>query len=136
MNSFGLIFDHFGLATRSPDKAVAFLKGLGYQTGETIYDPIQKVNLVFCQSGEMPSVEVIFPTDEPGPLRAILVDRNQAIYHICYRSRDVAASLAAMKQTGHRVIQIAAPQPATLFGHKRVSFYMVRGFGLIEILED
>ena len=134
--SFGLAFNHFGLATRSPDKAVAFLKGLGYRAGETTHDPIQKVNLILCRNGQMPPVEVISPGAEPGPLDAILADRNEAIYHLCYRSRDLAASLAAMKQGGHRVVQVAAPQPAILFGGQRVSFYMVRGFGLIEILED
>jgi len=136
MENFGLAFDHFGLATRSPDKAVAFLKGLGYQPGETIYDPVQKVNLISCPSAQMPSVEVIFPTDESGPLMAILADRSESLYHLCYRSRDLAATLAAMKLAGHRVIQVAAPQPAILFHNKRVSFYLVGGFGLIEIIED
>jgi methylmalonyl-CoA/ethylmalonyl-CoA epimerase len=136
MDSYGLAFDHFGLATRAPDKAVAFLAGLGYQVGETIHDSIQKVRLILCRNDRMPLVEVISPADEPGPLAAILADRNEAFYHLCYRSGDLAASLAAMKQAGHRVIQVAAPQPAILFDNKRVSFYMVRGFGLIEILED
>jgi hypothetical protein len=31
---------------------------------------------------------------------------------------------------------VAAPQPAILFNNKRVSFYLVKGFGLIEIIED
>jgi methylmalonyl-CoA/ethylmalonyl-CoA epimerase len=136
MESFGLAFDHFGLATRNPDKAVAFLKGLGYRAGETIHDPLQKVNLILCPSAQMPSVEVIFPADEPGPLAAILADRSESFYHLCYRSRDLAATLAAMKLAGHRVIQVAAPQPAILFNNKRVSFYLVKGFGLIEIIED
>ena len=89
-----------------------------------------------CPSAQMPPVEVIFPSDEGGPLDAILADRNEVLYHLCYRSRDLATSLAAMKQAGHRVIQAAAPQPAILFDYKRVSFYVVKGFGLIEIIED
>lgn len=135
LRTFGLTFDHFGVATRSPDRALAFLKGLGHQPGNVVYDPLQKVNLVFCPSSEMPAVEVIFPSDESGPLTNILADRHEAMYHVCYRSSDVDASIAAMRQAGHRVVQVAAPQPAILFGDKRVSFYLVRGFGLIEILE-
>jgi methylmalonyl-CoA/ethylmalonyl-CoA epimerase len=136
MDSFGLTFHHLGLATRSPEKSVAFLQSLGYRIGETIHDPIQNVNLIMCPSARMPAVEVIFPAAEPGPLAAILVDRNEGFYHFCFQSRDLAASLAAMKQAGHRVIEAAAPQPAVLFDNKRVSFYMVKGFGLIKILED
>ncbi len=136
MRSFGLTFHHFGLATRTPEKAVAFLRGLGYDIGETVHDPLQKVNLIMCPSDSMPPVEVIFPTDEPGPLAAILADRNESLYHVCYRSRDLSASIEALKQAGNRVVQVAARQPATLFAKKYVSFYLVRGFGLIEILED
>jgi methylmalonyl-CoA/ethylmalonyl-CoA epimerase len=136
MENFGLAFDHFGLATRNPDKAVAFLKGLGYRPGETIHDALQNVNLISCQSAQMPAVEVIFPTDEPGPLTAILADHGESFYHLCYRSRDLEATLGAMKSAGHRVIQVAAPQPAILFDNKRASFYLVGGFGLIEIIED
>jgi hypothetical protein len=55
---------------------------------------------------------------------------------MCYRTRDLAASIAAMKAAGHRVVQAVAPKPAVLFGGCPVSFYFVKGFGLIEILED
>jgi len=136
LKTFGLTFDHFGLATQSPDRALAFLRGLGHQPGDAVYDPLQKVNLVFCPSTEMPAVEVIFPGDESGPLTNILADRHDSMYHLCYRSSDVDASVTAMKKAGHRVVQVAAPQPAILFGGRRVSFYIVRGFGLIEILEN
>jgi methylmalonyl-CoA/ethylmalonyl-CoA epimerase len=100
-----------------------------------IYDPLQKVNLVLCLSADMPTVEVIFPSEECGPLSAILADRSESLYHLCYRSHDLPTSLAAMKQAGHRVIEVAAPQPAVLFDNKPVSFYLVKGFGLIEIIE-
>jgi len=136
MERFGLAFDHFGLATRSPDRAVTFLEGLGYRPGEAIYDPLQKVNLVLCPNACMPSVEVIYPADERGPLDAILRGNSESFYHLCFRSHDLAASLAAMKHAGHRVVQAAAPLPAVLFDNKRVSFYLVRGFGLIEIIEE
>jgi len=136
MENFGLVFDHFGLATRNPDKAVAFLKGLGYRVGKTNHDPLQKVNLIYCLSTRMPSVEVISPAEEPGPLTAVLGNRSESFYHLCYRSRDLFSALAAMKLAGHRVMQVAAPQPAILFDNKRVSFYLVGGFGLIEIIED
>jgi len=83
----------------------------------------------------MPAVEVISSTDVANPLISILAAQPQAIYHLCYRSEDVSASLAAMKAAGHRVLRVSAPKPAVLFGQKEVSFYMVRGFGLMEIIQ-
>ena len=136
MHDFGLEFAHFGLATRSAETTLEFLRGLGYDTPETVYDPQQRVNLVLCEHQTMPAVEVIFAADEGGPLDAILAKQPQAIYHLCYCSRDLAGSLAALKVAGHRAIPVAPRKPAVLFGNRHVSFYMVRGFGLIEIIED
>jgi len=135
MEGFELEFDHFGLATRSPERAVAFLHGLGYRDQQPVHDPVQNVNLILCENGTMPAVEVISPADGAGPLDGVLSTCNEMLYHLCYRSRDVSASLAAMRQAGLRVVQVAAPQPAIMFGNKRVSFHMVKGFGLIEIIE-
>jgi methylmalonyl-CoA/ethylmalonyl-CoA epimerase len=135
VESFGLRFDHLGLATRSPDKALAFLQALGYTSHEPVYDHLQKVNLILCESERMPAVEIIYAADEAGPLDAVLATRNELLYHLCYRAPDTAVSITAMRQAGHRVVQVAAPQPAILFGNRKVSFHLVRGFGLIEIIE-
>nr|WP_316639086.1 VOC family protein [uncultured Roseateles sp.] len=136
MQGYGLAFDHFGLATRDAAKTLSFLRGLGYQTPEVVHDPLQRVNLVLCEHLAMPAVEVIFAADEAGPLDAILAQQPQAIYHLCFRSRDLDASLAALKAAGQRVMVVLPPKPAVLFDGRPVSFYMVRGFGLIEIIED
>lgn len=136
MQGFGLTFDHFGLATRDAGSSQAFLSGLGYDTPPAIYDPLQRVNLALCTHPAMPAVEVIAAGPESGPLEAVLAQQPQAIYHLCYRATDLAASLAAIKAAGHRLMVVSPPKPAVLFGGQRVSFYMVRGFGLIEIIED
>ena len=135
MQGYGLKFDHLGLATRNPDRAIAFLRGLGYRTGAAVYDPLQRVNLVLCESDDMPSVEVISPAGRSGPLETILSERSEIVYHLCFRSGDAASSLDAMRRAGHRVMPIGAPQPAVLFGNRKVSFHMIKGFGLIEMLE-
>lgn len=101
MNGFGLPFDRFGLATQNSDKAVAFLRGLGYDIGAPVYDPLMNVNLILCESKQMPAVEVIFTAKQSGPLDILLKDRNEEIYHLCFRSVNLAASLAAIKNAGH-----------------------------------
>ena len=135
MPGFGLDFEHFGLATRQPEATLRFLGALGYESHEPINDPLQRVDLVLCRHASMPAVEVIWAAQAGGPLEAVLAAQPQSIYHLCYSSSDLQQSLTAMKAAGQRVITISAPKPAILFDNRRVSFYMVRGFGLIEILE-
>jgi methylmalonyl-CoA/ethylmalonyl-CoA epimerase len=133
---FGLRFDHLGLATREAERTLSFLRGLGYGTPPVVHDPLQGVNLVLCEHSAMPAVEVIFAAGPSGPLDAILAHQPQAVYHLCFRAAALSASLAAMKSAGHRLLAVSPPKPAVLFGGLEVSFYMVRGFGLIEIIAD
>lgn len=137
MQPYGLTFDHLGLAVRQPQKATHFLRGLGYSVGETVYDPLQKVNLIWCESQTMPAVELIYAnTDETSsPVDNILRDASAMIYHQCYRSADTQASIQAMKEDSVRVFCVSDKKPAILFQDRPVSFYMVDGFGLIEIIE-
>lgn len=65
----------------------------------------------------------------------MLAQQPQLVYHLCFRSDNLVATLASLKAEGQRVMVVSPPKPAVLFGGRPVSFHMVRGFGLIEILE-
>lgn len=136
MNTYGLDFHHLGLAVANPDKAVRFLTGLGYSLEDQIYDPLQKVNLIMCRSKTMPDVEIIFSSDEPGPLQGLLKNRTELLYHLCFATKDLESSLEAIKADGNKIICVTPPQKAVLFSQRPVSFYYVAGFCLIEILQD
>lgn len=133
--SFGLAFHHFGLATRSAERTLSLLRGLGYRVPAAVHDPLQNVNLVMCDHEHMPAVEVIFEAGPDGPLQAILAQQPESIYHLCFASADAERSLAAIRAAGHRVLPVVPAKPAVLFGGRPVSFHMVRGIGLIEIVE-
>ncbi|MEO5571601.1 MAG: VOC family protein [Bacteroidia bacterium] len=135
MNQFGLTFHHFGLAVSKPEKAIHFLNSMGYEIGEKVFDALQNVNLKMCTGNEMPDVELIFPSETKGPLDKMLADRNEIIYHICYRTSNVNEALEKMKAGGNRLICVSKPKQAILFNNHPVSFYQVAGFGLIEFLE-
>ena len=130
-------FHHLGLAAREPQAACHVLKALGYRCGEEIFDPEQNVRLVMCDHDAMPSVEVI----APGSVGKTPVDRLVAkhgggiVYHLCYTTTDLSASLATMEKEGLHATCVAPPTPALLFGGERVSFYHLDGLGLIEIIE-
>jgi hypothetical protein len=134
MNTFGITFHHFGLAVQSPEQAFSFLDALGYKHGESMFDPLQGVNLAMSYHAEMPDVEVIWPGDKPSPIDGILKRQDSMIYHLCYTSDNPALSLTKMQQAGFDVLPVSNPQAAILFGGRKVSFHMVLGFGLIELI--
>jgi catechol 2,3-dioxygenase-like lactoylglutathione lyase family enzyme len=134
----GLRFHHLGLAVRRPRDALRFLSGLGYAVNEWVYDPEQNVNLIFCKHTEsMPDVEIIYPGVGKSPVDGLVTQRPDGIvYHMCYVTADLAATLDWMEANGVRAICKASPTPAVLFGGRLVSFYDIVGMGLCEIIED
>jgi catechol 2,3-dioxygenase-like lactoylglutathione lyase family enzyme len=137
-NKWGLAFHHLGLAVQDPEAAAHFLTGLGYRIGPTIHDPLQNVHLAMCAHDQMPDVEIISPGDGPGPLEKLLSShRDGLVYHMCYTSADLDRTLDALESDQRfSVRSIAPPTQAILFDGKRVSFYLVEGVGLIEIIEE
>ena len=135
MSSAPLTFHHFGLAASNPEKALEFLSALGYLPKQKLRDPLQNVDIILCEHPTAPVVEVVSPTDTPGPLDNMLKEQKQLIYHVCYETPELESALSFLKEKGIRCQCISPPTPAILFDNKLVSFYFVRGFGLIEILE-
>jgi methylmalonyl-CoA/ethylmalonyl-CoA epimerase len=138
MNAPGLRFHHLGLAVRRPRDATRFLAGLGYEIPDPIFDPEQNVNLIMCRhDGSMPDVEIVYPTDSKSPADAwIKLHPEGLVYHVCYVTDDLAATLNWMEENGVRAVCMSPPTPAVLFGGCPVAFYNVVGMGLCEIIED
>jgi Glyoxalase/Bleomycin resistance protein/Dioxygenase superfamily len=138
MNPFGLRFHHLGLAVRRPGDATRFLDGLGYQISNPVFDPEQNVNLILCRHTDaMPAVEIVYPGTAKSPIDAVVNLRPDGIiYHACYVTDDLSATLRSMEQHGVRAVCAVPPTPAVLFGGCPVSFYNIVGMGLCEIIED
>jgi hypothetical protein len=136
MNDFGLAFHHLGLACSDEAAGILFLSGLFYNIGERCYDPCQKVYLRFCTADAQLPIELITRADSDGPLNNYLKNCTGLVYHICYSSPDSAQSLAAMRRAGLRVLPISLPTPAPLFEGRAVSFHMIKGIGLLELLHE
>jgi hypothetical protein len=136
MSAFGLVFHHLGLAVRSPKSASILLNGLGYNLGPSVYDPCQNVFLQMAESPRNPAVEIISPGEGPGPIDKLVARHADGIiYHACYVTENLSATLAAIKTAGLRAVCVSEPIPAVLFGGCLVSFYNVQGIGLIEVIE-
>lgn len=135
MNRLGLTFHHLGLAVKDPAIARVFLEGLGYRIHDAVFDPEQNVNLAMAIHWQMPDVEVIWPEGSTGPLDRMLNKHPKGlVYHVCYVSKDLAASISACEAAGLDPVCVAEPKKAVLFGGKEVVFYSIKGIGLIEII--
>jgi len=136
--NFGLRFHHLGLAVRKPDSARQFLEGVGYSIGEAVFDAEQNVVLHMATHPAMPEVEIISPAESGRtPVDSLIARHKQGIvYHICFATADLAASVRAIEAAGLRHFCVSPPKPAALFDGCPVSFHVIDGFGLVEIVEQ
>ncbi len=132
----GLEFHHFGLAVNDPQAAFEYLRVLGYSEGSAVFDPLQRVNLAMRHHPAMPDVEVIWPGNEPSPIDKLIKRSGTMIYHLCYTCAEPEEVLAALDIAGIGTMPVSPPTPAALFGGREVSFHVVSGFGLIELLRS
>lgn len=130
-----LKFHHLGLAVKNPEPALCFLSSLGYEQTLPVHDELQEVNLVMCMSSTMPAIEVIFATSARSPLESILKQNDARVYHLCYETDSLETVLEELRAKGHNLYCVSPRKPAVLFTGRYVSFYYIKGFGLIEILE-
>jgi methylmalonyl-CoA/ethylmalonyl-CoA epimerase len=132
----GLVFHHHGLAVRNDADALAMLAALGYAIPERMFEPAQNVYVRLCTAPDKPAVEIVQPGDEgKSPLDSILNKHSELLYHTCYETPDLAATLAEIEKTGLRCMTLVERKPAILFGGRHVSFYRIIGWGILELLE-
>jgi len=132
-----LIFHHMGLLTGQPDLARHHLKILGYEHGDSIFDPEQDVILCMCHSlHNAPLVELVTPTQTNKSLSRLLRRKDDYMYHVCFTAPTISEGIATLSTTSQgRITEIMTPKPAILFDGAKVAFYSVPGLGLVELLE-
>ena len=149
-----LIFHHLGLLTSRPDSAADHLAALGYHLDTEVVDNLQKVRLRMgsppgggeasgshiktgegrCFAGG-PALELITPLPDNDSLKGLLKRRDDYIYHLCYTASSLGQALGLLSASGAGVTEISSPKPAVLFGGLEVSFYLIPGLGLIELID-
>ncbi len=135
MNALPFSLHHLGLAARRPESARKFARALGYSIGETVHDPLQSVDLAMCDHPAMPSLEIVTPGKEPGPLAAFLRTVSELVYHLCYEVDDIDRAAKTLAEGVGSLRCVSEAKPAVLFGGRPVAFYLVPGAGLVELLE-
>lgn len=130
----GIQFHHFGIACREIDKTAEAYAQVGYSKGETIFDPLQNINICFLTHSEMPLVELLSPVDENSPVVQILEKNGVTPYHTCYSVDDLDNTIKAFKRL--RYVVVSKPKEACAIEGRRVAFLYNADMGLIELVEN
>jgi methylmalonyl-CoA/ethylmalonyl-CoA epimerase len=131
MNEFKV--HHFGLASNNLEKSMEVLRSLGYQIGETTFDPVQKATIAFASRPQATMVEIVCDADSDGPTGRIISKTGSGFYHICYEVDNIEKTIAGLRQLGFLLRH--APVPAVACGDRKIAWMYNRHVGLVELLE-
>lgn len=126
-------FHHFGIACRDIEKTAAAYCAIGYIKGETVFDPLQNINISFLSHESMPIVELLSPVDENSPVVQILEKNGVTPYHTCYEVDNIDAAVKSFKRL--RYLVVSKPKTACAIDGRRVAFLYNADMGLIELVE-
>jgi methylmalonyl-CoA/ethylmalonyl-CoA epimerase len=126
--------DHIGVAVEDLDAAIALHEstyGMELVHRETVTD--QGVEAVLFDVGEN-HVELLRPLAEDTPVGRFLAGRGPGLHHVAYQVADIEATLAALKESGARLID---ETPRTGIRNSRVAFVHPKSSGgvLTEIVQ-
>jgi methylmalonyl-CoA/ethylmalonyl-CoA epimerase len=96
--------DHLGIAVASIDDAAELYRDvMGLAGGETEVIEDQGVRVRFFTLGQV-RIELLEPTTDDSPVAKFLARRGPGLHHVAYRVDDLAATLAALKTAGVKLI--------------------------------
>jgi len=126
-------FHHAGIATESIEKTALLFVEAGYKMSNTVFDPIQNVNISFLEKSDSPLLELVEPVDEKSPVRNILNKVGTSAYHFCYEVDNLDDSITKLRKK--RFMLLVKPVEAVAFDGRRICFLYHKETGLIELLE-
>jgi methylmalonyl-CoA epimerase len=114
--------DHVAVVVRSVDASLPRYRELfGLDPDEAAADfPLQRVRLAFLPTGPDPAarIELIEPLDDESGVARFLDARGEGIHHVCLRTDDLPAALAALAAAEAELID-REPRPGA---HGQVAF--------------
>jgi methylmalonyl-CoA/ethylmalonyl-CoA epimerase len=126
--------DHIGVAVDDLDAAIALHEttyGMALVHREVIEQ--QGVEAVLLDVGEN-HVELLRPLADDTPVGKFLAGRGPGLHHVAYQVADIEATLAALRESGARLID---ETPRTGIRNSRVAFVHPKSSGgvLTEIVQ-
>jgi len=126
--------DHLGIAVKNLRSASQFYSdSLGWkESSKIVYDPAQKVNVLFMTDENGFVFELLEPNGENSPVSRFL-EKRISLYHFCYVVESLNEKLNELTQKGFFVI--SGPTKAIAFDGKPIAFLINRDNLIIELVE-
>lgn len=127
-------FHHIGVAVKDISATAAVYVTGGYKQSDTIFDPIQNVNICWLTKENMPVVELLEPVDETSPVNKILEKNGVTPYHTCYIVDEIDLAMKELRKM--KYIVVSKPAEAVAIHGCKVCFLFNKNVGLIELVES
>lgn len=96
--------DHIAIAVPDLEKAIKrFLEDFGLEYKGTEDVEAAKTSTAFFPLPET-SIELVHPLNGEGPIAGYLEKKGGGLHHLCFRSDDIEADVARLKEKGYRFL--------------------------------
>ncbi len=96
--------DHIAIAVPDLEKAIKrFLEDFGLKYEGTQDVPAAKTSTAFFPLPET-SIELVHPLNGEGPIAGYLEKKGGGLHHLCFRSDDIDADVARLKEKGYKFL--------------------------------
>ena len=129
----GFVFHHIGIAVHDIDSSASYYVDAGFKKSDSIFDPVQNVQICFLIKEGMPRIELLAPRDNTSPVSNFLEKNGVSPYHICYEVNNLERAISDLRQL--RYLLVKRPECACAINNRRVCFMFNKNIGLIELLE-
>jgi methylmalonyl-CoA/ethylmalonyl-CoA epimerase len=132
-----LKFNHLGFIVKDLDENAKFYENTlnMKRVTDIIYDPIQKVNLMFLEDQNIKGLiyELIQPVYKDSPSSQWL-DKGNTLQHICYEVEDIKEGIEYFVNKGGYLF--VEPVPAIAFNNRLIAFLLTKEKLIIELLDS
>ena len=97
-----------------------------------LYDSVQNAILALYSTGGGTSIELIEPQNEQAFTYNFLKKKGNGFHHLCYELPNI--EVMNVITTSKRMLKIAGPLPAILFGGRDVFFFYTKNKEIVEFL--
>lgn len=105
MSKMDFELDHIGVAVESLEKGKVFYEALGLgQMSKPEIVASEKVKVGFFELGNGARIELLEPTEKDSPIGKFLEKRGPGVQQVCFRVKDIRATLKALKEKGIQLI--------------------------------
>ena len=97
-------FHHIGVAVKDLNATASVYEQGGYKRSQSVFDPVQNVNICWLTRDGAPIVELLAPVDEKSPVNKTLEKVGVSPYHCCYVVDNLEEAVSELRKQRYIVV--------------------------------